>query len=231
MNAIFNLVARYRELPEGWGFPPQPPLEKGGCALRDTLMFLTDQDGIAQLCRWYFGILTATPFILEAFGDDEHYDPSAVHPGMFSPSTLFLPEPENQMLEIDWIPGPDDADALSGALTFDGDSTGYTGTLVLGSHTHAIRLTHNNDIHPAVFPEALGLRCGFDNATVATEPSFSVALRVAGFDHAGILARVTDSHLTDLNRAGMLAVFDSLPFPWLKLAAAWLAVHRLEEDV
>lgn len=224
-NALFHLISRGKILPGGWGFPPASgDLVPPACGIRSALMFMEDLDGAAQLCRFYHGILRAVPFVAQEVvdGGQEFYEPADVYKQAITSEITFLPEPVARDLGVDWIPGFETKSLTGRFILAAGEAS-----LELGGITRSIPLAVYNSYLVPGFPAEMGVRCAIAGDT--DDGDYTISFRARSFDHDSILKEVA-SYDRELRRAGLLDSFTVVPFPWQKLAVAWLAVHRLEAN-
>ena len=220
-NKLMNLLLRGKEVPAGWGFPPIPPALGSSVALRSSLMFCQDTDGRAQLARWYFSLLRSTPWAWRVLSNAEGYLPSLVYKAAVdSPSIALVRDPRAGRLELTWTPGPA-VRSLTGRLQIsDGVSLELGGSVyALGTQETATHLL------PA-WPAFLG--CTAAIAKPAERGEHAVHFRPRRFD-AHAIVQLLEAHAQDLDAAGYLDTFLSVPRAEEKISVAWLALSRLEE--
>lgn len=225
-NNIVTLLAGGQSLPPGWGWPPTVPQLIRESPLRRFLMFLQDEDGRSQLCRWYFGLLRAFPPVWRQLtGVQEGYTPSMFsRPIIESPTLTFCRDIQTGAQVLGWRPGPD-VTHLTGTL--------YTveRRLLLGTQSHRLQIGQDLDTgrYAVVWPDFLKLLAGLVDLGAADQ--HEVHFRPAQFDEKLIAARVLENSTDELERSGCLASFLSLPRAADKLAVAWLAVSILDSRV
>lgn len=226
-NNVIRLLAGSRELPAGWGFPPLARRLPSGLVLRDILMFLRDDDGTAQLCRWYHSMLRAMPSVWRSLAGEEGYDPCMIHqPAVYSPTLDICRSPVTGTMLLGWYPGPGDSPGTAtGRL-----SLGEVSQLTMGDQTWEIRTTEHADsgILSVNWPEFLGCAAGIRNSPGGS--IHTVYFRPVGFYVKGLVDAILERGVDELDRAGLLDEFLSIPRFTEKLAIAWLAVARLEEQ-
>lgn len=220
-NNLIHLLTGDRRLPAGWGFPPHTDRQMPPAPLRNLLLFLDDDDGHAQLVRWYFSIIRAyTPAWKALVQQTEGYVPSMFwRAAVESPSLTFVRDPE--------------IGALIGARTVGPDVRNLTGKILVGTGAvleldgKSYPLTYGPDdqVLRVQWPEILQLTAGLESMP---EGEHLVHFRARRFDAAAIVSLVLEHGLPELERCGLLAPFLSVPQPVDKLAIAWMAVDRLE---
>lgn len=221
-NAIFNLLCRDRVSPMGWGFPPSTlGARSGNVALRRLLCFLDDDDGHAQLIRWYHAMIRNFPGVWRTLaGKEEGYNPHLFHKQVLESRTLV---PGRSLvtgtMELGWIPGIETT-SLTGTVE--------SGALTLGNTSYAVQFQPGEDDRSELVLPAL-FQCRTSVLTSATGGSNTLIFRPRAFNSASVVERLKQAGADDLNRAGLLDAFLSVPRPEDKLAIAWLALARLED--
>lgn len=221
-NSIFNLLCRGRTSPLGWGFPPvDPSTEKlEPTRLRALLCFLQDDDGNAQLIRWYHAMIRNFPGVWRSLaGPEEGYNPHWFHKPNLESLAL---QPGRSLvtgtMELNWIPTIETT-SLTGIL--------QDGALVLGSTTYPAQLQDGGDDRSElVLPPELG--CRVSVLTAPTAGACTLVLRPRSFSATSVIEKLKIEAAEELNQAGLLDSFLSLPRPEDKLAVAWLALAKIE---
>lgn len=220
-NLVFELLRGNASSPVGWGFPPASPHLKQLSPLRDLLMFISDEDGQAQLIRWYFSMIRSFPGVWrQVAGDEEGYLPSMMFkPCLESPSLNFKRDTRSGAMFCGWVPGV--------------ETTSLTGTLserqfVLGGVTYPVQVLESDEgeLRNLVFPDKFQIQAAVSG--LETELEHSVIIRPRSFDAWSVARRVQDSGFQHLSDANLLSQFLALPRVEDKLAVAWLAVLILE---
>ena len=142
MDPVFTLLATNTPLPrDGWGFPQKPPAVVESAAaesLRKALLPYEDEEGCAQMIRWYYGIIRAFPEVAMGIGRGaEEYDPGlAWKPPIeiYSDTVGITADPRSGILEMGWEPDGS-FPALSGQLQYAGGAL----TLVMGDTDFTLR--------------------------------------------------------------------------------------------
>jgi hypothetical protein len=224
-NKIINLLTGGNTTPVGWGFPPQARTPRAGCQLRDILMFLTDEDGNAQLIRYYHGIIRANHWAYRNLkGGEEGYSPSMFFkPCIESESLIMRRSTITGSLELKWQPGPD-VSSVTGYLTLANESS----SLQLGGITYSVQLQQREDMDlcELVLPAFLGAVVAIDTPTLPS--SHPIIFRPSGFHEEAIVRHITEKGIQDLDQSGLLGTFLSLHRPEDKIAVAWVAVSTIE---
>lgn len=221
---ILKLLSRGHRLPPRWGFPAIPLALPSTLPLRAALMFLHDTEGVAQLCRWYYSLLRAAPHVWRSLAGEETYDPSFVSlPSIWSPSLQIACSPNTDVQILRWTPGPSDS-AVSGKISIAND----VATLSLGGRQYSMRISASESgIFFVRWPNFLNCEAGL--ADYEDPSDHFIAFRPSRFDHRA-LVEVLDQLPAPLHEAGLLDSYLSLPRPEEKIAVAWMAVARLEEN-
>lgn len=231
-NAVFHLLARGLDVPQGWGFPaeatPYPGLSPAAAALRAALLPLTDTEGVAQLLRWHHALLRSRPHIWRSLaGEIESY-----HAGMIYKPVLELPgaapaaDPDGGFLTVNWR-WAGETDSLSAAATL---LDAQRLELRFGSVTATATYTAGEgELQRIRWPEWMATRAALKPAAGTWVPGhrFRLAVRVRGFEPRFLVERAGAQQVL-LQRAGLLDSFLAAVNPLDRLAVAWLAVATLE---
>lgn len=223
LNSVITLLAGGQSTPEGWGFPPTAATQFPQSKLRQQLMFLQDEDGRAQLIRWYHGLIRSYPPVWRTLASEhEGYQPSMMYrPCIYSHGFNFCRDPRTGAMLLNWCPGPE-ITSLTGVLDFTDRPV-----LSLAGKNYVLQSAVDPDTGrtAVVWPAFLGLQAG-----VISPPSesHSVVFRPQRFDATALCQRLLDNLVPDLESSGLLPAFLSLPRPEDKLAVAWLAVSTIE---
>lgn len=188
-------------------------------------MFLSDEDGNAQLCRWYHGILRAFPSVWRSIAGTEGYLPSlAYKSAVESPTATIVRSPVVGTLLLNWEPGPD-ALSLTGRLTIGDDHS----LLDLGGKTFELPTSDHADsgVRSVLWPEHLHCEAGIKDPV---NGEHTIYFRPRSFDIRKILDSVIENGTEELDQTGILEAFLSIPRLEDKIAIAWLAVSKLEAD-
>ncbi len=224
-NNVFNLLSRGMISPYGWGFPPNVEFSGDLSPLRGVLMFLEDNDGKAQLLRWYSGIIRSfNPVWRSISGESEGYIPSMFHKPCLESNTLEIKRNTiSGALQLGWIPGPETR-SLTAKLV-----TATPTSLDFGKTTVPLQLQYDEqaDAHNLLLPDNFKAECSISGLDSAAE--HLIHFRPPAFNSSSLVEYVTEVGLNDIDRAGLLDAFFSLPRPEDKLAVAWLAVSLLEK--
>lgn len=228
-NSIMKLLYRGRTTPAGWGFPPVNPALVTQSALRSSLCFLEDEDGYAQLSRWYFSIIRQFPAVYRSLaGDHEGYPPSMWHkPLLDSTALTFYRSYVTGSLTLDWIPDPSTR-SLTGSLAVSSYIISEA-SLSLGETVYPVQLqaTDDSGIYELSLPEFFNCRAAAGQISPGGE--YQIVFRPSSFDATALVESLTLKAASDIDRAGLLDSFLSLPRLVDKLAVAWLALSVIEE--
>ncbi len=226
-NQVFSLLSGGEVTPLGWGFPPQPYAPRPTCALRSLLMFLSDDDGKAQLMRYYHGVIRSSHWAWHHLvGREEGYPPSMFFKPCFESDTLELRRSTlSGAMVLGWYPGPE-VTTLTGQLDLSVGST----TLTLGNRSIPVQLQQRDDmaVSELLFPDEMSARLALTTPTIPS--SHSLILRPPGFNNKAIAAVLSEQGVTDLDNAGVLEMFLANPRIEEKIAIAWVAVSKLESE-
>ena len=220
-NTLINLLAGGQNLPLSWGFPPVSARTFVPSNLRKQLMFLSDDDGRCQLIRWYHSIIRGLPAVWNELAQNESYAPSMmIKPCLESPTLDFCRDPRAGCLVMDWQPGPETS-RLSGYLDL------VNGKLELGG-TYTVQVSQYQDTSytSVLWPEFMKTVAGLVNPSISRH---LIYFRPRHFNASAIAQQVQETCVPDLEKAGLLPAFLSLPSPVDKLAIAWQAVRSIEE--
>lgn len=224
-NRVFQLLSA-GESPSGWGFPPPAASRPDGLSgLRRQLMWMEDEDGRAQLVRWYHAMIRGFDPVWRAVsGPEEGYLPSMCHrQAVESTTATICRDPSIGVLALGWSPGPETS-SLTGQLTTAGNRAVR---LKIGGLTHELQ----SAVHPdsgrtsVSWPPFMDCVAGLATPTDGTHTVF---FRPWRFNAKGVAASIGENAIQELERSGMLPLFLALPRPEFKLAVAWQAVDRIE---
>lgn len=224
-NNVFNLLSRGMVSPMGWGFPPTTEYIGALSPLRKVLMFLEDDDGKAQLLRWYAGVIRSfNPVWRSISGESEGYMPSMFHKPCFQSNTLGLKRNTvTGSMSLGWVPGPE-IKSLSAKLNADAPEV-----LHFEDYQVPVQLQYDTeaDLHNLLLPEKMKAQLAISGLELSTE--HIIQFRPVAFNAAGIASEIEILGLDYVDQAGLLDTFFALPRPEDKLAVAWLAISLLEK--
>lgn len=235
-NRVMRLLCRGRSVPQNWGFPFGPGLERlaspsaSAKAIRRSLMPMGDEEGSAQLIRWHYSLLRSRRHVWRSLaGDVEIYEPSWVYKRVAeSPSMKFVPDPDGGILALDWI-WAGETSSLSAVITPVSD---LKATVRFGDQTIETWHTYENDVDARRigWPDWMLLKAAVKTEEWEEGISIHAAFRVKGFSPDYLINDAVSLFGKDLNSVGLLADFIEAPNPLDKIAVLWLAVAILEQD-
>lgn len=228
MDHLFRTLAANLDLPAGWGFPAtvvrqiETPMTS---RLARALIPFDDQDGRAQLVRWYYGIIQAFPDISLGMGAGmNEYDPGLAWkpPLEIHGPVGITADPGSGMLTMDWVP-----DGSTGSMTGKIVTSGSP-TLTLGNLTAPLgpiyKPLDSVDAHVLAWPSFMNIQAALSGDPDGAE--LTVVFRPTRFDAAGILETVSPLVSSGaLVATGLTGLWhDAVPEE--KLAIAWAIVQH-----
>jgi hypothetical protein len=224
-DQVFQLLARGLTLPPSWAMPTVTPSRFTPSELRKKLFWATDEDGAAQLVRYYHGIICAHPWaLLEIEGPLTQYNGSAVFkPQLESPTLEIFRSLVTGYLSLRWRPTPE-IKTLTAELVF-----GASTTLKLGTDTYSAQLQPElNGRQELILPQMLDARLSI--ATPEFPSSHTLFLRPTDFDLQQTLDDIGVNQTQELADADVLGAYLNAPLNSDKIALALVAMHRIESS-
>jgi hypothetical protein len=237
IQGAFATVARGLILPAGWGFTPAVMAARqhastlpAAVALRAILFPTVEQEMLAQLVRWHYGILRSRPHVWRSLaGKYESYEPcNTFKPSIEVDIQGLCPDPVNGYLNVGW--------------KHEGETTGLEGILQMTATANAILkfpgwegevpMTLHDAVWRIVWPEWMATYAGLIIPEADALPGLKITFRIrpVRFAQASMIQQVNDTCSRDLQTAGLLDSFISAVNPLDKLAVVWLALAILEEE-
>ncbi len=185
-----EITAGHRFIP-GWGFPPfgvVGPENPAAEAMREALLPFADNESLAQLIRWYWGVVRSRPAVAAGFGAAGSYDVAvAWRPSIevLGEEFALTPADATGLLQLGWRPKFDSGGLVARLENITPESCDLVFPLV----EFRLQLSEGSRGYDVTWPPEMEVQCSFSR--LPTRPAV-IVFRPHGFDAKAIIARVEE---------------------------------------